>query len=62
MAKFVGLNEADVEPQIMVGVPMAFVDGHARYIRRGFVDWLGLVLSPNRRAPVARAAHRGAHP
>ena len=35
-------------PTIVVAMPTAFVDGHAKYMRMGFYDALALMMSPNK--------------
>jgi len=34
-------------PTIPIGMPLAFVDGHAKYVKMGFYDMLGLLVRAN---------------
>jgi hypothetical protein len=43
-----GLTERQVTPTIPVAKPMGFADGHAKYWRSGFYDWMALLFTPNR--------------
>jgi len=47
LAPALGLTTAQVTPTIGIGRPAGFVDGHAKYFRGSFYDWLALVVSPN---------------
>ncbi|UCH36837.1 MAG: prepilin-type N-terminal cleavage/methylation domain-containing protein [Armatimonadota bacterium] len=44
-------------PTIPVAAPMAFVDGHAKYVRATFYQMLALIVSPNR-SELARVEER----
>ena len=48
LAALFGLTESEVMPTIPVSIPMAFVDGHAKYVRASFYDMLALMMSPNK--------------
>lgn len=47
LAPAFALSAEQVTPTIGIGRPVGFVDGHAKYWRGDFYDWLALVVSPN---------------
>ncbi|UCH36252.1 MAG: hypothetical protein JSV65_07835 [Armatimonadota bacterium] len=53
LAPLFGLTEKQVTPTIPVCTPMAFVDGHAKYMRVDFYEFLALIVSPDRVEPAS---------
>jgi competence protein ComGC len=54
LAPLFGWTEREVRPTVPIATPVAFVDGHAKYVEATFYDMLALVLSPNKLPPRAR--------
>ena len=40
-------NPMSYTPTITMGTPTGFVDGHAKYIRKGYVDFIAYLFQPN---------------